>query len=319
MAGLAINGRPGKSNVVSLARHPWCPSDSPKHHRFYLPFTGKPPKNRTTAQWANVFRHCCKVIDLNSLPLGKATGSFGKTILAWDRSHCWCFSCRCLSIFRKALIVEKNGEKMEKHVSATQLCTVRYGLRSRFSSGNDTGLFSRSRDLPQIVRSWQWDMPFSLSHGPSGVLKALQLKYKNWRAVMKPEWNGQTKKVVFHEAVWQNSAKLWHACQVAPVSWRLPCAWKLRFKLNFTEISLEVSYYIWDIHNSWLITIDPNLGLQLFATVTVPRIFGAQFLFLNKHLEEPNQINFTSKTVDHNKKNWWEILDPGWRMKIIWN
>ena len=114
MAGLSINGRPGKSNVVSLARHPWCPSDSPKHHRFYLPFTGKPPKNRTTAQWANVFRHCCKVIDLNSLPLGKATGSFGKTILAWDRSHCWCFSCRCLSIFRKALIVEKKRRKNGK-------------------------------------------------------------------------------------------------------------------------------------------------------------------------------------------------------------
>ena len=65
-------------------------------------------------------------------------------------------------------------------VSATQLCTVRYGLRSRFSSGNDTSIPAPSHSKLAMRYA-------SLSHGRFSVLKALQLKDKNWRAVMKPE------------------------------------------------------------------------------------------------------------------------------------
>ena len=81
------------------------------------------------------FRHCCKVVGLNS-QTGAGTGVTVDVSLAKQRWKNW---KRC---FRDSALYH---EEM--------------GSGPGFSSGNDTAVFRRSRDLPQVVLSWQWDMP----------------------------------------------------------------------------------------------------------------------------------------------------------------
>lgn len=79
-----------------------------------------------------------------------------------------------------------------KHRKKIKHGTVKYGLRSKFSSGKDTALFSRSRDLI-VEKSHESQVKVFMlsitivSLGPSGVLKALQLEHKNWRTIVEPE------------------------------------------------------------------------------------------------------------------------------------
>ena len=92
-----------------------------------------------------MLRNCCKVIDLNNQT--GATGSFWEDPLGLGQVSLLMFLLQMPLRMRKAS-VEKNEGKVDTNgndVSATQLCTVRYGLRSRFSSGNNTGVFSRSQ------------------------------------------------------------------------------------------------------------------------------------------------------------------------------
>ena len=75
---------------------------------------------------------------------------------------------------------------------------------------------------------------------------------------MKPEWNVRTQGRSPRSCL----AKLWGACRVAPASWRPPSAWKIAIQMIY--MSLRV-HEISNIH----LTIDPNLRLQLFATITI--------------------------------------------------
>ena len=172
-------------------------------------------KTRTTTQWADVFRHCCKVVGLNS-QTGAGTGVTVDVSLAdasqnAEDTDCW-----------------KNDGKMGKMF--LRLSSVPWGMGSGpgFSSGNDTGVFKRSRDLPQVVLSWQWDMP-------DMPLKLCIEPRTNWctesasTEVQELEGSDETW-VKCSNARWFSTkllAKLWGACRVAPASWRPPSAWKI--------------------------------------------------------------------------------------------
>lgn len=79
--------------------------------------------------------------------------------------------------------------------------------------------------------------------------------------------------VLLYEAVWQNSAMR---------------AELLQFLEGF--LVPENCDSIDEKNISIHLTINPNLGLQRFATVAVPLLFEAQFLFLNKHLKKLVQV-----------------------------
>ena len=171
--------------IDSSLSHHFCPCmlpltapNIPKRHHLIstLYRLSHPSRNRTTTQWANVLRNCCKVIDLNNQT--GATGSFWEDPLGLGQVSLLMFLLQMPLRMRKAS-VEKTREKW------TRMETMFLRLSSvPWDMGSGPGFPVETTRLCSVVRSWQWDMPiqlknFELSHGPLGVLKALQLKDKN--------------------------------------------------------------------------------------------------------------------------------------------